>query len=82
MTEENEYTVYSTQPNGSGAVASIEGVCLRDRVVFLATLLDANDSKQPLGFLTSAGGVAVVGNKRINDEIIRHLYRIDSSRQF
>ena len=66
MTEENEYTVYSTQPNGSGAVASIEGVCLKDRVVFHATLLDANDPKQPLGFPTSAGGV--VGNKRINDD--------------
>jgi hypothetical protein len=67
MTEENEYTVYSTQSNGSGAVARIEGVCLKDRVVFQATLLDANDPKQPLGFLTSAGD-AVVGNKRINDD--------------
>jgi peptidoglycan hydrolase-like protein with peptidoglycan-binding domain len=67
MTEENEYTVSSTQPNGDGAVASIEGVCLKDRIVFQATLLDANDSKRPLGFLTSAGG-AVVGNKRTNDD--------------
>ena len=57
MTEENEYTVCSTQPNGSGVVASIEGVCLRDRVVFHATLLDANDSKQPLGFLSCLDGV-------------------------
>jgi peptidoglycan hydrolase-like protein with peptidoglycan-binding domain len=65
MTEENEYTVSSMQPNGTGAVASIDGVCLNDRVVFQATLLDANDLKQPLGFPTSAGGV--VGNKRIND---------------
>jgi hypothetical protein len=67
MTEENEYTVYSTQQNGSGAVASIEGMCLKDRVVFQATLQDANDPKGSLGFLTSAGG-AVVGNKRINDD--------------
>jgi peptidoglycan hydrolase-like protein with peptidoglycan-binding domain len=65
MTEEIEYTASSTQPNGTGAVASIDGVCLKDRVVFQATLLDANDLKQPLGFPTSAGGV--VGNKRIND---------------
>src|SRR5262245_322311 len=43
MTEEIEYTVHSTQPNGSGALASIEGACLKDGVVFQATLLDAND---------------------------------------
>src|SRR5262249_21494538 len=67
MTEENEYTVYSTQSNGSGAVASIEGMCLKDRVVFEATLQDANEPNRPLGFLTSAGGAAV-GNKRINDD--------------
>jgi hypothetical protein len=67
MTEENEYTVYSTQRNGSGAVAFIEGVCLKDQIAFHATLLDADDPKQPLGFLTSAQG-AVVGNKRINDD--------------
>jgi peptidoglycan hydrolase-like protein with peptidoglycan-binding domain len=66
MTEENEYTVYSTQPNGGGAVAAIEGACLKDRVVFQATLLDAADSTRPLAFPTSVGG-AVVGNKRIND---------------
>src|SRR5262249_4196464 len=66
MTEEIEYTVHSTQPNGGGALASIEGACLKDGVVFQATLLDANDPKRPLGFLTSAGG-AVVGNKLIND---------------
>ena len=69
MTEENEYTVYSTQRNERGAVASVEGVCVKDQVIFHATLLDAKDPKQPLGFLTSAGG-AVVGNKRINDDPI------------
>ena len=67
MTEEIEYTVSSTQSNGSGAVASINGVCGKDRVVFQATLHDANDPKRPLGFVTSAGN-AVVGNKRINDD--------------
>jgi peptidoglycan hydrolase-like protein with peptidoglycan-binding domain len=67
MTEENEYTVYSTQPNGSGAIAFVDGVCLKNRVVFQATLQHANDSKRPLGFPTSAGD-AVVGNKRINGE--------------
>jgi hypothetical protein len=67
MTEENEYKVFSTQPNGSGAVASIEGACLKGQVIFQATLHDANDPTRPLGFITSAGG-AVVGNKRINDD--------------
>ena len=67
MTEENEYTAHSTQPNGSGAVAFIDGVCVKDRVVFQATLQDANDSNRPLGFPPSAGG-AVVGNRRINDD--------------
>src|SRR5262245_51118095 len=67
MTEENEYTVFSTKPNGSGSTASIEGACLKGQVIFQATLQDANDPKQPLGFITSAGG-AVVGNKRINDD--------------
>jgi peptidoglycan hydrolase-like protein with peptidoglycan-binding domain len=67
MTEENEYTVFSTQPNGSGAIASIEGACLKGRVIFQATLQDANDPQRPLGFITSAGG-AVVVNKRINDD--------------
>src|SRR5262249_43817581 len=69
MTEENEYTVYSTQPNRSGAVASIEGMCLKDQVVFNATIQDANDSNRPLGFLSSANG-AVVGRKRINDDAV------------
>jgi hypothetical protein len=67
MTEEKEYKVSSTQPNESGgAIASIEGVCQMNRVVFRATLHDANDPKQPLGIITSADG-AVVGSKRIND---------------
>jgi hypothetical protein len=67
MTEEKEYTVSSTQPNGSGAVANIKGACLKDHVVFQATLQDANDPKRPLAFITSTEG-AVVGNKRINDD--------------
>jgi hypothetical protein len=66
MSEEIEYKVYSTQPNGGGAVASIEGACVKNRVEFQATLLDAADSTRPLGFSTSAGG-SVIGNKRIND---------------
>jgi hypothetical protein len=69
MTEENDYTVSSAQPNGSGAVASIDGVCRKDQVVFQATLLDANDPKRPLAFLSVAVG-AVVGNKRINDNAV------------
>jgi peptidoglycan hydrolase-like protein with peptidoglycan-binding domain len=69
MTEENEYTVSSTQPNGSGAAAIIKGVCLKDQVVFHATLQDANDPTRPLGFITAAGG-AVIGNKRINDDYV------------
>jgi peptidoglycan hydrolase-like protein with peptidoglycan-binding domain len=67
MTEEIEYKVSSTQPNGKGAVAFIDGVCVKDRVVFQATLQDANDSNRPLGFPPSAEG-AVVGNKRINED--------------
>jgi hypothetical protein len=67
MTEEIEYKVSSTQPNGKGAVAFIDGVCVKDRVVFQATLQDANDPNRPLGCPPSAEG-AVVGNKRINED--------------
>jgi len=67
MTEEIEYTVSSTQPNGKGAVAFVDGVCVKDRVVFEATLQDANDPNRPLGFPPSADG-AVSGKKRINED--------------
>jgi len=67
MTEEKEYTVSSTQPNGSGAVAIIKGACLKNQVVFDATLKDANDPTRPLGIFTSPKG-EIIGNKRINDD--------------
>ena len=67
MTEQPEYSVTSTQANGTGAVASIDGFCQKDRVLFKATLLSANDLNLPLGFLSSSSG-AVVGNKRVNDD--------------
>jgi hypothetical protein len=69
MTEENEYKVYSTQENGSGAAAFVEGACVKAQVVFQATLHDGKDPNRPIGFITSTGG-AVVGDKRINDDDI------------
>lgn len=68
MTDDKEYTVTSTQPNGKGAVAIVEGGCARrDRVTFVATLLDASDSKSALGLPDFNNGY-IAGNKRINDE--------------
>jgi hypothetical protein len=45
MTEENEYKVYSTQENGSGAAAFVEGACVKAQVVFQATLARWERSK-------------------------------------
>jgi hypothetical protein len=40
MTDDKDYTVASTQPNGKGAVATVEGECAKPgRVAFVATLL-------------------------------------------
>jgi peptidoglycan hydrolase-like protein with peptidoglycan-binding domain len=68
MTDDNDYTVRSVQPNGSGAEALIEGTCQKPgRVVFLATLNETGDHSNPLGLPTFQNG-AIVGEKRINDE--------------
>ena len=68
MTDEQNYTVSSTQLNGTGALAAVEGVCLKDQVVFEATLHNADDQKMPLGFASGGGGI--VGRKRINDNAV------------
>ena len=69
MTEEIEYTVLSTQKNDTGgAVATVEGLCEKDRVSFQATLEDAHDPNVSLGFITSRfDHVGIIGKKRIND---------------
>jgi hypothetical protein len=67
MTEEIEYTTSSIQKNDTGAVATIEGFCKKDQVLFHATLENASDPKVPLGFITSPYGGGIIGNKRVND---------------
>jgi peptidoglycan hydrolase-like protein with peptidoglycan-binding domain len=68
MTDDKDYTVTSTQPNGKGAVAIVEGGCAKPgRVAFVATLLDASDSKSALGLPDFNIGY-IAGNSRINDE--------------
>jgi hypothetical protein len=68
MTDDNDYTVTSVQPNAMGAQATIEGTCQKGgRAVFLATLNETGDQKAPLGLPTFQNG-AIVGEKRINDE--------------
>jgi peptidoglycan hydrolase-like protein with peptidoglycan-binding domain len=68
MTDDNDYTVTSVQPNGMGAEAFIEGTCQKGgRAVFLATLNETDDQKTPLALPTFQNG-AIVGDKRINDE--------------
>jgi hypothetical protein len=68
MTDDKEYTVTSTQPNGKGAVAIVEGKCAKPgRVAFVATLLDASDDKSPLA-LPDFNVEYIAGMKRINDE--------------
>ena len=68
MTDDKDYTVASTQPNGKGAVAVVEGECAKPgRVVFVATLLDASDAKSPLA-LPDFNNDYIAGNKRMNDE--------------
>jgi peptidoglycan hydrolase-like protein with peptidoglycan-binding domain len=68
MTDDMDYTVTTIQPNGKGAQASIEGTCQKPgRVVFLATLMDADHSDVPLG-LPTFENMTIVGNKRINDD--------------
>ena len=66
MTDDIDYTVTTIQPNGKGAQASIEGICQTGRVVFLATLMEA-DRDTPLG-LPTFENMTIVGNKRINDD--------------
>ena len=69
MTDEQDYTVSSTQTNGTGALAAVDGLCSNDQVLFEATLHDANDPKVPLGFASSSAG-GIIGKKRINDEAV------------
>jgi peptidoglycan hydrolase-like protein with peptidoglycan-binding domain len=68
MTDDNDYTVTSIQPNGMGAQALIEGTCQRGGpAVFLATLTETGDQTVPLGLPTFQNGV-ITGEKRVNDE--------------
>ena len=68
MTDDKDYTVTSTQPNGKGAVAAVEGGCAKPgRVAFVATLLDASDAKSALG-LPDFNIDYIAGKKRINDD--------------
>jgi peptidoglycan hydrolase-like protein with peptidoglycan-binding domain len=69
MTDEQDYSVSSTQTNGTGALAAIDGQCSKDQVVFEATLQDANDPKVPIGFASSSAG-GIIGQKRINDDLV------------
>jgi peptidoglycan hydrolase-like protein with peptidoglycan-binding domain len=69
MTDEQDYSVSSTQSNATGALAGIDGQCSKDQVVFKATLHDADDPKAPLGFATSSAG-GIIGQKRINDDLV------------
>ena len=69
MTDEQDYALSSSQTNGTGALAAVEGLCSEDQVLFLATLHDANDLKVPLGFATSSAG-GIIGKKRINDDFV------------
>jgi len=68
MTDDKDYTVASAQPNGTGAIANVEGTCSKPgRVTFVATLNDATDPNSPLGLPDFAPGY-IAGNKRINDD--------------
>ncbi len=68
MTDDTDYTVTTTQRNGKGAEASIEGTCQTPgRVVFLATLLETANPDAPLG-LPTFENMTIVGKKRINDD--------------
>lgn len=66
MTDEQDYTVSIKQANGTGALAAVDGVCLKGQVIFEATLHNADDLKVPLGFASSSEG-GIIGKKRIND---------------
>ena len=70
MIEEIEYTVLSTQKNDTGAVATVEGFCEKDRVSFQATLENAHDPNASLGFITSRFDGGIIGKKRINDSSV------------
>jgi hypothetical protein len=67
MTDEQDFVVSSTQPNGTGAMAAVEATCSKNEVVFKTTLHNVNDPKVPLGFPISDSG-GIVGRKRINDD--------------
>ena len=68
MIDDKDYTVASAQPNGTGAIANVEGTCSKPgRVTFVATLNDVTDPNSPLGLPDFAPGY-IAGNKRINDD--------------
>ena len=67
MTDDKEFEVQSTQLNGTGALAKVEGRCLGNEVEFLATLFKEKEANVPLGFVSSSVG-GLVGRKRLNDE--------------
>jgi hypothetical protein len=68
MTDDKDYTVASAQPNGTGAIANVEGTCPKPgRVTFVATLSDVTDLNSPLGLPDFVPGY-IAGNKRINDD--------------
>lgn len=66
MTDDKDYEVSSTQTNDTGAVALVQGRCVKDEVRFEAVLHDKSDPKVPLGLPDASRG-GLVGKKRIND---------------
>jgi hypothetical protein len=67
MTDENDYTVKSTQLNGQGAVAEINGSCKNPgEVVFIAVVNQTHDQEGPIG-LPDSDVAYIAGLKRIND---------------
>ena len=67
-TDEKEYTVKSTQLNGKGAVAEIDGACKNPgEVVFIAIVNQTPDQENPIG-LPDSDGAYIAGLKRINDD--------------
>ena len=66
MTDDQDYSVSSNQTNGTGALAVVEGQCVKDEVQFDVTLHNKNEPKVPLGYQRSSLG-GVIGKKRIND---------------
>jgi peptidoglycan hydrolase-like protein with peptidoglycan-binding domain len=67
MTDDKDYTVASAQPNGTGAIAKVEGSCPKPgRVTFVAVLTEVS-GQTPLGLPDSGAGY-IAGYKRLNDD--------------